>query len=130
MKKVTTSKAPQAIGPYSQAISDFPYVFVSGQLPINPTTGKLIEGEIREQAKQALDNLEAILLASGSDIKHVLRVDLFLKDLSHFSIVNEEYAKRFSHDTPPARQTIQVAKLPLDAEVEISCIARLINLEN
>lgn len=124
LKKIVTEKAPKAIGPYSQAVSDQTYVFVSGQLPIDPTTGKLIEGDIRAQTQRVLDNLESILLASGSGMHLVMRVDVFMKDLSQFSIVNEEYAKRFSSDCPPARQTIQAAKLPLDAAIEMSCIAR------
>lgn len=124
LQKINTEKAPKAIGPYSQAISDQNYVFVSGQLPIDPTTGKIIEGDIRLQIQRVLDNMEAILHASGSNMQLVVRTDVFMKDLSQFSIVNEEYAKRFSSDCPPARQTIQVAKLPLDAAIEISCIAK------
>jgi 2-iminobutanoate/2-iminopropanoate deaminase len=125
LKKINTPEAPKAIGPYSQAISDGQYVFVSGQLPIEPSTGKLIQADIRTQTKQVLDNLEAILKAAEVELQSVVRVDIFLKDLNHFSIVNEEYAKRFNSPITPARQTIQVAKLPLDAEIEISCIARI-----
>lgn len=125
LQKINTPSAPKAIGPYSQAVSDGNYVFVSGQLPINPETGKLIQADIRTQTKQVIDNLEAILKASECSLESVTRVDVFLKDLNNFSIVNEEYAKRFNGPIPPARQTIQVAKLPLDAEIEISCIAKI-----
>jgi 2-iminobutanoate/2-iminopropanoate deaminase len=125
VKKIETTKAPKALGPYSQAISHGDYLFVSGQLPIDPVTGLLETGDIRVQTNRVLDNLFAILEAAGCDWKSVVRVEIFLKDLSHFKEVNEEYGKRFAHDTPPARQTIQVAKLPLDAPIEISCIAAL-----
>lgn len=123
--KIDTLDAPKAIGPYSQAIKAGNLLFVSGQLPLDPVTGRLIEQEIRMQTNQVLNNLEAILKASECSFKEVVRVDVFLKDLNDFNALNEEYAKRFSHATPPARQTIQVARLPRDALVEISCIAFL-----
>lgn len=123
--KIDTLDAPKAIGPYSQAIKAGNLLFVSGQLPLDPVTGHLVEQEIRMQTNQVLDNLEAILKASECSFKEVVRVDVFLKDLNDFNALNEEYAKRFSHATPPARQTIQVARLPRDALVEISCIAFL-----
>lgn len=125
LKKVETSHAPKAIGPYSQAIQAGSFLFVSGQLPINPETGKLVEAQIRIQTIRVLNNLKAILEASGCTFEHVVRTDVFLKDLNDFAALNEEYSKAFSHATPPARQTIQVARLPLDALVEISCIAIL-----
>lgn len=123
LKKIETAQAPKAIGPYSQAIQAGQLLFVSGQLPIDPSTSKIVEQEIRVQTNRVLDNLEAILKESGCSFKEVARVDVFLQDLNHFALLNEEYAKRFNHPTPPARQTIQVARLPLDALVEISCIA-------
>lgn len=122
-KKIETPEAPKAIGPYSQAVYAPPFVFVSGQVPIDPLTGKLVEPDIRLQVNRVLDNLEAILKASGCSFKDVVRCDVFVKDLNDFAIINEEYAKRFNQPVPPARQTIQVARLPLDALVEISCIA-------
>lgn len=123
LKKIETPNAPKAIGPYSQAIATEKQLFVSGQLPIDPTTGKLVESSIKIQTNRVLDNLEAILKTAGCSFSNVVRCDVFLKDLNDFAIVNEEYAKRFNSPIPPARQTIQVARLPLDALIEISCIA-------
>lgn len=127
INKVDTPAAPKAIGPYSQGItlqSTQSLVFVSGQLPVNPTTGKLIEGDIKALTKQVIDNIEAILVAGGSRLDDVVRTDVFLKDLKKdFIGMNEEYAKRFHGDRPPARQTIQVAELPMSSPIEISCIA-------
>ncbi len=127
IKKVDTEQAPAAIGPYSQAIvvkSFQSLVFVSGQLPINPQTGELLEGDIRALTKQVLNNIEAILKASGSSMSQVVRTDVFLKELMRdFVGMNEEYANRFNTLTPPARQTIQAAELPKGSLIEISCIA-------
>lgn len=127
MHAVTTTKAPQAVGPYSQAVSVCPgncqLLFVSGQLPLDPQTGKLVEGGIEVSTQRVLKNIEAILHADGSDFNQILRVEIFLKDLSDFQKVNAEYQKWFTQGHFPARQTIQVAKLPLDASIEISCIA-------
>lgn len=125
LKKIETSKAPQALGPYSQAILASSLLFVSGQLPLDPSTNQLVENEIKIQTNQVLDNLEAILQASNCSFQQVVRCEVFLKDLNDFAQMNEEYAKRFKHFSPPARQTIQVARLPLDALIEISCIALL-----
>jgi len=122
---IDTSKAPQAIGPYSQAIQDGTLLFVSGQLPIDPTTAKIESGDIEGQCEQVLFNLEAILEEAGLDFTDVLRVDVFMKNLADFALVNNLYAKRFDHDTPPARQTVEVARLPMDALIEMSCIARI-----
>lgn len=127
MNRIETKKAPQALGPYSQAMSirvtDSHLVFVSGQLPIDPLTGKLIAGDIEEATRRVFDNIEAILNAANSSLKDVVRVDVFLKDLNDFQKMNEEYKKRFIAPHFPARQTVQVARLPLDAPIEISCIA-------
>lgn len=123
LAKITTDEAPKAIGPYSQAVQFGSLVFVSGQLPLDPKVGELVEPSIRTQTKQVLANLEAILKEAGSSFLHVVRCDVFLKDLQDFAVLNDEYSKVFSGPIPPARQTIQVAKLPLDALVEISCIA-------
>lgn len=125
--KIETKQAPQAIGPYSQAVSvnvtNSQLLFVSGQLPVDPATGKLVDGDIKEATRQVLDNLEAILIAASSSLNSIVRVDIFLKDLNDFSKVNEEYTRRFTNAIFPARQTIQVARLPLDASIEVSCIA-------
>lgn len=127
MKKIETNQAPQAVGPYSQAISvnvtNSQLVFVSGQLPLDPVTGKLINEDIEEATCQVLNNIEAILMAANSNLNQVVRVDIFLKDLNDFQKMNEEYKRRFTNANFPARQTVQVAKLPLDASIEISCIA-------
>lgn len=125
--KIETKQAPAAIGPYSQALSvnltNSHLLFISGQLPVDPTTGKLVEDGIEASTRQILDNLEAILLAGNSTFDRVVRVEIFLKDLNDFQQVNEEYKKRFTNPIYPARQTIQVARLPMDAPIEISCIA-------
>lgn len=123
MKKIETSQAPKAIGPYSQAVCAPPFVFVSGQIAIDPTTGKMVEPNIQLQINRVLDNLEAVLKASGCSWANVVRYEIFVKDLNDFAIVNQECAKRFIQPTLPARQTVQVARLPLDALVEISCMA-------
>jgi 2-iminobutanoate/2-iminopropanoate deaminase len=123
LKKVETEKAPQAIGPYSQAVAAGEYLFVSGQIPINPVTGKLVEGGVEKQAGQVLDNVEAILKAFGIGFDRVVKSEVYLKDIGDFGAVNDVYASRFSHEIKPARQAMQVAKLPMDASVEISCIA-------
>lgn len=124
VKQIKTERAPAAIGPYSQAIVANGFVFVSGQLPIDPKSGKLIEEDMPIQTRQVIDNLEAILQAAGSSLEKVVRIEVFLKDLERdFPPMNAVYATRFSKATPPARQTIQAAKLPLNASIEISCIA-------
>jgi 2-iminobutanoate/2-iminopropanoate deaminase len=125
--KIDTKNAPRAIGPYSQAITTqahAEFIFVSGQLPIDPKTGKLIEGDIKAMTKQVIDNLEAILSAADSSLESVVRTDVFLKDLKKdFAAMNEEYAARFTGSAAPARQTVQVSELPLSSPIEISCIA-------
>jgi len=126
-KKIETTQAPKAIGPYSQGIATSEgqsFIFVSGQLPVDPISGKLIEGDIKALTKQVIDNIEAILTAGGSALDQVVRTDVFLKDLKRdFVSMNEEYAKRFVQAIAPARQTIQVAELPMGSLIEISCIA-------
>jgi 2-iminobutanoate/2-iminopropanoate deaminase len=127
VKKISTEKAPAAIGPYSQGIvveGNPTLIYVSGQLPIDPRTGALVQGDIKALTKQVLDNLEAILVASSSSLLRVVRVEVFLIDLKRdFQGMNEEYAKRFNTQVPPARQTVQVSALPKDSPIEISCIA-------
>jgi len=124
IKAIESNEAPQAIGPYSQAIKANDFLFVSGQLPIDPETGKFVEGDMRDLTNRVLDNIEAILKEAGLKWDHVVRAEIFLKNLAQdFAAVNEEYAKRFQGDAPPARQTVQVADLPLGSPIEISCIA-------
>jgi 2-iminobutanoate/2-iminopropanoate deaminase len=119
---ISTKDAPQAIGPYSQAVRFDNLIFVSGQIPIEPESGKILKGNIREQTKQILENLNNILAAGGSSLNNVLRTTIFLTSLENYSVVNEIYAQHFN-DLPPARSTVQVAKLPMDAQIEIDVIA-------
>jgi len=121
--KIETSNAPKAIGPYSQAVKAGPFLFVSGQIPIDPKTGKVEETSIEGQTRQVLANLEAILKAANLTFADVVRAEVFLKDMADFQTVNALYAEKFSGPILPARQAVQVAKLPLDVRVEISCIA-------
>lgn len=125
-KKIETQKAPPAIGPFSQAIqvdlSKDQLLFVSGQLPIDPQTGKLVTATFREAANQVFNNIEAILAAAKVTFSDVVRVEVFLKDMNDFAELNEIYKQHFTEQPFPTRQTIQT-KLPLDALLEISCIA-------
>lgn len=127
LKKIETDKAPKAIGPYSQAIkaeSPKSMVFVSGQLPLDPKTGQFVDGNIEDLTRQVIENIKNILKVDGLTLENVVRTDVFLKDLkSDFKGMNTEYARHFTGTTPPARQTIQVADLPMGSPVEISCIA-------
>lgn len=121
MSVISTDKAPAAIGPYSQAIDTGAFIFCSGQLPIDPATGKMPESP-GEQAKQSMKNIQALLAQAGCGLDKVVKITIFLKDLEHFTAVNEEYA-RFFTDTFPARSCVQVARIPKDALVEIEAIA-------
>lgn len=123
MQKIETSHAPKAIGPYSQAVLHNGFVFVSGQLPVDPKTGKLVEGGIEVMTNQVFDNLESILKEAGSSLEKMIRSDVFLTNLNDFAAMNRIYAKRITGPVLPARQTIQVAALPMNAIIEISCIA-------
>jgi 2-iminobutanoate/2-iminopropanoate deaminase len=119
---VSTTDAPQAIGPYSQAIVAGDMVFCSGQIPLDPQNGQLIEGGIEEQTRRVLDNLRAVLQAAGSSLDRVVKTTIFLADMNDFSIVNMIYAEYFGNE-PPARSTVQVARLPRDVQVEVEAIA-------
>ena len=122
--EVRTSNAPEPVGPYSQAIASDGLLLLSGQIPLDPVTGALVEGEIESQTRQVLDNLAAVLEAGGSSLDRVLKTTVYLVDLSLFPRVNAVYAEYFSADPAPARATVQVAALPLGAQVEIDAIAR------
>jgi 2-iminobutanoate/2-iminopropanoate deaminase len=124
-QKIETAQAPKALGPYSQGVSvkGGEWVFVSGQLPIDPVTNALVKGDIQLLTRQVIKNLEAILQVSQIGLEHVVRTDVFLTDLNDFKLMNEEYARHFKGPTFPVRQTIQVAALPLGSSIEISCIA-------
>jgi 2-iminobutanoate/2-iminopropanoate deaminase len=119
---ISTPNAPAAIGPYSQAIKSGGFVFLSGQVPIDPATGELVQGDIATQTDRALDNLAAVLKAAGSGFEHVVRTTIYLTSLGDFAKVNETYGKRFA-SAPPARATVQVSALPKGAHVEIDAIA-------
>ena len=120
MKIISTSEAPAAIGPYSQAISNGGFLFVSGQIPLT-AEGVLVEGGIEEQARQVLRNLEAILVAGGSSLGSVLKTTVFIKDMNDFPKVNEIYAEVFG-EHKPARATVEVSRLPKDVLIEIECV--------
>ena len=125
MKQVThTDSAPAAIGPYSQAIQIGDLLFVSGQVPIDPSTGAIVEGDIKAQAQQSLNNLKAILNAAGTNMGAVVKTTVFLADMNDFAAMNEVYAQ-FFQEPFPARSAVQVARLPKDAKVEIEAIAQL-----
>ena len=121
-KVIQTEKTPKAIGPYSQAIHAGNFLFLSGQIPLDPKTGELVKGDLREQTKQVLENLRGVLESEKLEMKDVVKVTIFLKDIGNFNQVNEVYATYFP-SSPPARSTVGVAKLPRDAEIEIEAIA-------
>jgi 2-iminobutanoate/2-iminopropanoate deaminase len=119
---VRTDAAPKAIGPYSQAVVSGGWVFCSGQVGIDPATGQMVSGGIREETRRVLENLSAVLAAASSSLARVVRCTVYLKNLADFAAMNEVYAGFFMQD-PPARATVEVARLPKDALVEIDCIA-------
>ncbi len=123
IKAISTSKAPQAIGPYSQAVLAGGFLFISGQLPTDPVTGKIEGAGVEEQMRQVLKNIGAILEEAGLTFEQVVRSEIFLQDMKDFKAVNALYAEFFHYPVKPARQTIQAAALPMGALVEISCIA-------
>lgn len=123
LSAISTDKAPAAIGPYSQAIKAGGFLFVSGQLPLNPQTGTIVADDIHGQTEQVLENIYHILQEAGLSFDHVVKTEIYLKDMQDFGTVNKIYASRFTGAIKPARQTMQVGKLPLDARIEISCIA-------
>jgi 2-iminobutanoate/2-iminopropanoate deaminase len=119
---IATDKGPKAIGPYSQAIRANGFVFISGQVAFDPATGQLVEGDVAKQTARVLDNLKAILEAAGSALDKAVRTTVFLKDMNDFAAMNDVYARYFPHQ-PPARSTVEVARLPRDVRVEIDLIA-------
>ena len=122
METVSTENAPGAIGPYSQAVKTGNLVFCSGQIPIDPATGNFVSDDVAEQTEQVLKNLSAVLGAAGTDLNKVVKTTVFLADMNDFAAMNEVYAKFFDANKP-ARATVQAARLPRDARVEIDCIA-------
>lgn len=120
---ISTDKAPAAIGPYSQAIAAGDLLFTSGQIPLDPATGQMVQGDVRAQTERVMENLAAVLAAAGTSFESVVKATIFVQDLGDFATVNEVYGKRFPRN-PPARSTVQVAALPRGAKVEIELIAR------
>lgn len=119
---ITTSNAPGAIGPYSQAVKVGGMVYCSGQIPIDPATGEFVSAEVAEQTDQVLKNLAAVLEAAGSGLHNVVKTTVFLADMNDFAEMNEVYGRYFN-ENKPARATVQAARLPSDARVEIECVA-------
>jgi 2-iminobutanoate/2-iminopropanoate deaminase len=121
---VATDRGPKAIGPYSQAIKANSFIFLSGQIALDPQTQQIVEGDVAAQTERVLENLKAIVEAAGSSLQHVVKTTVFLADLKDFAAMNEVYSRYFVHH-PPARSTVEVARLPRDVRVEIEAIALL-----
>ena len=124
-KRIDTDRAPKAIGPYSQGIVANGFIFCSGQMPIDPATGELVHGGIREQTARVIENLAAVLREGGARIEDVVKTTVYLKDLGEFQAMNEVYARYFGK-TLPARATVEVSRLPREVRVEIDCVAALL----
>lgn len=122
-KAINTTNAPAAIGPYSQAILSNNTLYISGQIPINPLSGKLVESGIEEETKQCMENLKAILTEAKMTFEQVVKATIFIKDMSQFSRINDVYSQFFKGIIPPARETVEVSELPKNVNIEISMIA-------
>ena len=122
MKILSTPHAPAAIGPYSQGVSSQGFAFLSGQIPLDPSTGQIVTGDIAAQTERVIENLKAVLESAGWSLRNVVKTTVYLKNMDEFARMNEVYARYFSED-PPARATVEVARLPRDVRVEIDCIA-------
>ena len=123
ISEIRTPRAPDPVGPYSQAVRAGGLLFASGQIPLDPATGKLVEGEIEDQTRRVLDNLKAVLAAGGSSLERVVRMTVYTTDLSLFPRINAVYGEYLTGDPAPARATVEVSALPLGAQVEIDAIA-------
>ena len=121
--KVDVQTAPRAVGPYSQAIIASGFVFCSGQIAINPVSGSVVDGGIREQARQVLENLKAVLAGAGVSLDRVIKTEIYLTNIADFTVVNEIYSEYFKTEPLPARVTVEVSKLPKNSLIEISCVA-------
>jgi 2-iminobutanoate/2-iminopropanoate deaminase len=119
---IQTDKAPKAIGPYSQAIQAGSFLFLSGQIPLDPKTGELVKGDISQQTKQVLENIKGVLESQKLGMENVVKTTIFVKEIGNFNQVNEVYSTYFP-SSPPARSTVEVSRLPRDAEIEIEAIA-------
>jgi 2-iminobutanoate/2-iminopropanoate deaminase len=123
IRAVLSANAPAPVGPYSQAILAGDFVFAAGQIPLDPATGKLVEGDIAVQAERVLQNIRAVLAEAGTSLAKVVKTTVFLVDLADFPRMNEVYARHFTSEPQPARSTVQVAKLPAGAAIEIEVVA-------
>jgi 2-iminobutanoate/2-iminopropanoate deaminase len=123
-KIISTDQAPKAIGPYSQAVISNGFAFLSGQIPLDPATGQLVDGDIAAQTERVLENLKSVLEAAGCSLASVVKTTVYLKDMGEFARMNEVYGRYFTGN-PPARATVEAARLPRDVRVEIDCIAGL-----
>ena len=123
---VSTDRAPKAIGPYSQAVISNGFVFVSGQVPLDPATGQIVVGGIAEQTARVFENIKNVLEAAGSSLEQAVKTTVYLKDMGDFAPMNEVYARYFTAN-PPARATVEAARLPRDVRIEIDCIATAVN---
>ena len=119
---ISTERAPKAIGPYSQAVVSNGWAFLSGQIPLDPATNQIIAGDIAAQTERVLENLKSVLEAAGSSLERVVKTTVYLKDMGEFAKMNEVYGRYFASN-PPARATMEAARLPRDVAVEIDCIA-------
>ncbi len=126
MKTISTEHAPKAIGPYSQAVVHGGVAYLSGQIPLDPATNQLVDGDIAAQTERVLQNMKAVLEACGASLESVLKTTVFLKDMADFPKMNEVYARFFAQN-PPARSTLQAARLPRDVSVEIDAIASILS---
>ncbi len=127
IREIRTDAAPAPVGPYSQAVAHGDVLYASGQIPLVPDTGAMVEGDVEAQTRQVLSNLGAVLRAGGSGFEHTLKVTIYLADIADFPKVNALYAEAFSGDPAPARATVQVAALPLGALVEMDAVARIVD---
>jgi 2-iminobutanoate/2-iminopropanoate deaminase len=123
IKRIVTTSAPAAIGPYSQAVTAGGLVYCSGQIALDPKTGSLLAGDVKQQTERVLENLKGVLTAAGSDFSRVVKCTVYLKSIGDFTAMNEVYARYFPNDKPPARATVGVSELPKGALVEIDCTA-------
>lgn len=124
VKHIETSKAPSAIGPYSQAVASGDLLFVSGQLPLDPSTNDFVSGGIAEHTRQCLKNIQAIANAAGTDLSKSIKINIYLADMQNFEVVNKAYADFFA-ENPPARLALEVSKLPKNADIEIEAVISL-----
>ncbi|RKL61235.1 RidA family protein [Thermoanaerobacteraceae bacterium SP2] len=122
---ISTEKAPAAIGPYSQAVKSGGFLFASGQIPINPATGQIVDGGIEEQTKQVLENVKGLLESLGASMDNIVKTTLFIADMNDFATINDIYSGYFFKKSPPARSCVEVSRLPKDVKIEMEFIASL-----